>query len=43
MALASVRRLGDVAVLHYLLGSRERPPSLPPLTRVQPDGVAEGC
>jgi hypothetical protein len=24
---ASVSRLGDVAVLHYLLGSRERPPS----------------
>jgi 5-amino-6-(5-phosphoribosylamino)uracil reductase len=33
MTVASVRRLGDVAVLHYLLGSRERPPGLPPLAR----------
>jgi 5-amino-6-(5-phosphoribosylamino)uracil reductase len=31
MTLASARRLGDITVLHYLLGSRERPPGLPPL------------
>jgi 5-amino-6-(5-phosphoribosylamino)uracil reductase len=31
MTLASARRLGDVAVLHYLLGTRARPPGLPPL------------
>jgi 5-amino-6-(5-phosphoribosylamino)uracil reductase len=30
MLLVSARRVGDVAVLH-LLGSRERPPGLPPL------------
>lgn len=29
--LAAARRAGDVAVLHYLLGTRARPPSLPPL------------
>ena len=32
ITLATVRRAGDVAVLHYLLGTRERPASLPPLT-----------
>jgi 5-amino-6-(5-phosphoribosylamino)uracil reductase len=32
MTLAAARRLGDVAVLHYLLGDRERPPVLPPIT-----------
>jgi 5-amino-6-(5-phosphoribosylamino)uracil reductase len=32
MMLVSARRVGDVAVLH-LLGSRERPSSLPPLAR----------
>ena len=31
MTLATARRLGDVAVLHYLFGSRDRPPGLPPL------------
>ena len=30
MALADVRRLGDVAVLHYWLNSRARPSGLPP-------------
>jgi len=30
MSLAAIRRLGDTAVLHYLLGDRERPPALPP-------------
>jgi 5-amino-6-(5-phosphoribosylamino)uracil reductase len=30
MALAAVRRLGDIAVLHYTLGPRERPAALPP-------------
>jgi 5-amino-6-(5-phosphoribosylamino)uracil reductase len=30
MALAAARRLGDVAVVHYSLGARERPPALPP-------------
>jgi 5-amino-6-(5-phosphoribosylamino)uracil reductase len=30
MTLAAVRRLGDVAVLHYRLGVRERPAGLPP-------------
>jgi riboflavin-specific deaminase-like protein len=30
MTLAAARRLGDTAVLHYLLGARERPPGLPP-------------
>lgn len=30
MALAAVRRLGDVAVLHYSLGARQRPPALGP-------------
>jgi 5-amino-6-(5-phosphoribosylamino)uracil reductase len=32
MTLAAARRLGDVAVLHYLLGTSERPAALPPLT-----------
>jgi 5-amino-6-(5-phosphoribosylamino)uracil reductase len=32
MSLAAVRRLGDTAVLHYLLGPRERPPGLAPFT-----------
>jgi 5-amino-6-(5-phosphoribosylamino)uracil reductase len=31
MALAGVRRLGDTAVLHYLLSERERPAALPPI------------
>jgi 5-amino-6-(5-phosphoribosylamino)uracil reductase len=31
MTLAAARRLGDTAVLHYLLGTRARPPSLPPI------------
>jgi 5-amino-6-(5-phosphoribosylamino)uracil reductase len=31
MTLAAARRIGDIAVLHYLLGARARPPSLPPL------------
>jgi 5-amino-6-(5-phosphoribosylamino)uracil reductase len=31
--LAVVRRLGDVAVLHYALGTRERPPGLGPFVR----------
>lgn len=30
MALAAVRRLGDVAILHYSLGARQRPPALGP-------------
>ncbi|WP_300605204.1 dihydrofolate reductase family protein, partial [Trebonia sp.] len=30
MTLAAARRLGDIAVLHYLLSDRERPPALPP-------------
>jgi 5-amino-6-(5-phosphoribosylamino)uracil reductase len=30
MALAAVRRLGGVAVLHYALGARPRPPALGP-------------
>jgi 5-amino-6-(5-phosphoribosylamino)uracil reductase len=30
MALADVRRLGDVAVLHYWLSGRVRPSGLPP-------------
>jgi 5-amino-6-(5-phosphoribosylamino)uracil reductase len=30
MTLAAVRRVGDVAVLHYLLGARQRPAALPP-------------
>jgi 5-amino-6-(5-phosphoribosylamino)uracil reductase len=30
VTLAAARRLGDVAVLHYLFGARERPPGLPP-------------
>jgi 5-amino-6-(5-phosphoribosylamino)uracil reductase len=30
MALAAVRRVGDVAVLHYSLGARRRPAALPP-------------
>jgi len=29
LRLASARRLGDVAVLHYFFGNRERPASLP--------------
>jgi len=31
MTLAAARRLGDTAVLHYLLGARDRPSGLPPL------------
>jgi 5-amino-6-(5-phosphoribosylamino)uracil reductase len=30
MALADVRHLGDVAVLHYWLNGRARPSALPP-------------
>jgi 5-amino-6-(5-phosphoribosylamino)uracil reductase len=30
MALAAVRRVGDLAVLHYSLGARQRPAALPP-------------
>lgn len=30
MTLAAVRRLGDIAVLHYRLGVRQRPATLPP-------------
>jgi hypothetical protein len=30
MTRAAARPLGDVAVLHYLLGSRDRPPGLEP-------------
>lgn len=30
MALAAVRRLGDVAILQYSLGARQRPPALGP-------------
>jgi len=33
MTLAAARRLGDTAVLHYLLGTRERPSGLPALAR----------
>lgn len=33
MTLAAARRVGDTAVLHYLLGTRERPSGLPPLAR----------
>lgn len=33
MRLASARRLGPVAVLHYLLTARDRPPGFPPLAR----------
>jgi 5-amino-6-(5-phosphoribosylamino)uracil reductase len=33
MTLAAARRLGDTAVLHYLLGTRARPSGLPPLAR----------
>lgn len=33
MHLMSVRQLGSVAVLHYLLTTRPRPAGLPPLTR----------
>jgi 5-amino-6-(5-phosphoribosylamino)uracil reductase len=32
MRLAAVRRVGSVAVLHYLLSDRKRPPVLPPLS-----------
>ena len=31
LRLASIRQLGPVAVLHYLLGTRPRPPAFPPL------------
>jgi 5-amino-6-(5-phosphoribosylamino)uracil reductase len=36
MRLASARQVGDVAVLHYLFGERDRPSGLPPLK--PPDG-----
>ena len=34
--LAAVRRLGDVAVLHYSLGTREQPAALRPFVRLLP-------
>ena len=39
MALADVRRLGDVAVLHYWLNGRARPSGLPPFVSLTANPV----
>jgi 5-amino-6-(5-phosphoribosylamino)uracil reductase len=41
MTLASAGRLDDMTVAHYLLGTRERPPALPPFTPVNSPSVAQ--